>query len=181
MTPGEPSPSEQHPLSNAPRLGLRYENLKLLANRLRQALPAKERLSPAQVKVLRWLVEHGCCQEGQLAKELGMSKQTVSSIVGALIRIGLSKPEFDKRDHRKHSLTATTRGKLLLGRIDQITEELQAASESSTREPSAVPVASAAIPEPLGGLKQVESTPEGHLCVAEFCTTGKKKTRIERD
>lgn len=177
MTPGEPSPSEQPPLSNTLRLGLRYENLKLLANRMRQALPAKERLSPAQVKVLRWLVEHSCCQEAQLAKELGMSKQTVSSTVGALVKRRLSKPDFDKSDRRKHRLTATRAGKLLLDRIDQIAEQLQAASESSARELSAAPLASAGIPEPPGDSKQIESTPEGRLPFAEFSAEQAEKDK----
>ena len=101
---------------------LRYEELCLLQDRILRQVPEKERLTPVQVSVLRRVAETTPCSQAQLTSQT-LSRTAVSAIVSLLIDRRLLKRSFDEQDARKHLLFIKDKGRQLLSKFDQITQE----------------------------------------------------------
>lgn len=125
--------------STLPDVTLRYEDLKALHRQVLQSLLPSDRLSPAQVRVLRLVAQQAQCSQAQLIEETGFGKQKLSGIVGALITRQLLRQRTDPRDRRKHTLTARQQAERLLALIDRITTERVREAAKTVSDPCIPP------------------------------------------
>ncbi len=82
----------------------------------------REGLTPTQMEILQIVLSYPKANISHIAKELGISKPTVSQAVNTLIKKGMLIHNFDPLDKRKKILNLTSKARKFLKRIRKLND-----------------------------------------------------------